>query len=121
MIDPKSVLHHPELIDPSAFLAPSAVVLGDVTIEAEASVWYSAVIRGDAAAIRVGRQTNVQDGCIVHADPGFPCTLGDRVTLGHGAIVHGATIEDDCLIGMRAVVMNGPKLAAAALSRSASS
>jgi carbonic anhydrase/acetyltransferase-like protein (isoleucine patch superfamily) len=82
-------------------------VLGDVTIGAEATVWFGAVIRGDTAPIKIGRRTNVQDGCILHADEGFPCTLGDRVTLGHGAIVHGATVEDDCLIGMRAVVMNG--------------
>ena len=105
-----NVRHRPELIDQSAYIAPGAVILGDVTIGAESSVWFGAVIRGDAAPIRIGRQTNVQDGCILHADPGFPCTLGDRVTLGHGAIAHGATIEDDCLIGMRAVVMNGAKI-----------
>jgi carbonic anhydrase/acetyltransferase-like protein (isoleucine patch superfamily) len=106
----ENTTHCPELIDPSAFIAPTAVVLGDVTILAEASVWFGAVIRGDAAPIRIGRQTNVQDGCILHADPGFPCTLGERVTLGHGAIVHGATVENDCLIGMRAVVMNGARI-----------
>jgi carbonic anhydrase/acetyltransferase-like protein (isoleucine patch superfamily) len=106
----ENVQRRPELIDPTAFIAATATVLGDVTIGAEASVWFSAVIRGDAAPIRIGPQTNVQDGCILHADPGFPCTLGDRVTLGHGAIVHGATVEDDCLIGMRAVVMNGAKI-----------
>jgi carbonic anhydrase/acetyltransferase-like protein (isoleucine patch superfamily) len=100
----------PELINPTAFVAPAAVVLGDVTIGAESSVWFGVVIRGDVSAIRIGRQTNVQDGCILHADPGFPCTLGDRVTLGHGAIVHGATVEDDCLIGMRAVIMNGARI-----------
>lgn len=99
-----------ELVDPTAFIAPTAVVLGDVTIGAEASVWFGAVVRGDTEAIRIGRQTNVQDGCILHADEGFPCTVGDRVTLGHGAIVHGATVEDDCLIGMRAVVMNGARI-----------
>jgi carbonic anhydrase/acetyltransferase-like protein (isoleucine patch superfamily) len=106
----ENIRHRPDLIDPSAFIAPTAVVLGDVTISAEASIWYGAVIRGDTAPICIGRQTNVQDGCILHADPGFPCTLGDRVTLGHGAIVHGAMVEDDCLIGMRAVVMNGAKI-----------
>ena len=105
-----NVRHRPELIDSTAFIAPSAAVLGDVAIGAESSVWFCAVIRGDTEAIRIGRQTNVQDGCILHADEGFPCTLGDRVTLGHGAIVHGATVEDDCLIGMRAVVMNGAKI-----------
>jgi carbonic anhydrase/acetyltransferase-like protein (isoleucine patch superfamily) len=102
--------HRPELVDSSAWIAPGAVVLGDVILAAEATVWFGAVIRGDTAPIRVGRQTNIQDGCVLHADEGFPCTLGDRVTLGHGAIVHGATVEDDCLIGMRAVVMNGASI-----------
>jgi carbonic anhydrase/acetyltransferase-like protein (isoleucine patch superfamily) len=94
----------------SVFIAPGAVVLGDVTIGEHSSVWFNAVIRGDTEAIAVGCQTNIQDGCVLHADAGFPCTLGDRVTLGHGAIVHGATIEDDVMIGMRAVVMNGAKI-----------
>jgi len=110
MVDPQNTRHRPELVDPSAWIAPGAVVLGDVTLGAEATVWYAAVIRGDSAPILIGRQTNVQDGCVLHADEGLPCTLGDRVTLGHGAIVHGATVEDDCLIGMRAVVMNGAKI-----------
>jgi len=105
-----NVQHRPELVDSTAFIAPGAVVLGDVTIGAESTVWFGAVIRGDCEAVRIGRQTNVQDGCILHADEGFPCMLGDRVTLGHGAIVHGATVEDDCLIGMRAVVMNGARI-----------
>jgi carbonic anhydrase/acetyltransferase-like protein (isoleucine patch superfamily) len=99
-----------EQIDPSVFIAPSAAIMGDVTIGAESSVWFQSVLRGDVEAIRVGRRTNIQDGCILHADEGFPCTLGDGVTLGHGAIVHGATIEDDVLIGMRAVVMNGARI-----------
>jgi carbonic anhydrase/acetyltransferase-like protein (isoleucine patch superfamily) len=115
MIDPKNVRQRPELIDPTAYVAPTADVLGDVTIGAESTVWFGAVVRGDTAPIRIGRQTNVQDGCILHADPGFPCALGDRVTLGHGAIVHGATVEDDCLIGMRAVVMNGAKIGAGSI------
>lgn len=106
---------HPEQVDPSAFLAPGCVVLGDVMIGAESTVWFQAVIRGDVAPIRIGRQTNVQDHCLLHADPGFPCTLGDRVTLGHGAIVHGATVGDDVLIGMRAVVMNGAIIGAGSI------
>jgi carbonic anhydrase/acetyltransferase-like protein (isoleucine patch superfamily) len=105
-----NVRHQSELIDPTAFIADNAVVVGDVTIERESSVWFGAVIRGDSEKIRIGRGTNVQDGCILHADPGWPCVLGNHVTLGHGAIVHGAVIEDDCLIGMRAVVMNGAKI-----------
>jgi carbonic anhydrase/acetyltransferase-like protein (isoleucine patch superfamily) len=110
MIDPKNTRLRRELMDATAYVAPDAVVLGDVTIGAGSSVWFGAVIRGDSDAIRIGRDTNIQDGCILHADEGFPCTLGDRVTLGHGAIVHGATVEDECLIGMRAVVMNGARI-----------
>jgi len=107
---PLDIRFRPELVDPTAFIAPGAVVLGNVTIAARASVWFATVIRGDSAAIVIGEETNVQDGCVLHADPGFPCVLGKRVTLGHGAIVHGATVEDDVLIGMRAVVMNGARV-----------
>jgi carbonic anhydrase/acetyltransferase-like protein (isoleucine patch superfamily) len=110
MVDAKNVVRRPELIAASAYVAPNATVLGDVTIGERSSIWFNAVIRGDTAAIRIGADTNVQDGCILHADADFPCTLGDRVTLGHAAIVHGATVEDDCLIGMRAVVMNGARI-----------
>jgi carbonic anhydrase/acetyltransferase-like protein (isoleucine patch superfamily) len=101
------ITFRPELIHSSVFIARGAFVLGDVTIGEESSVWFSAVIRGDCEAVRIGRRTNIQDGSILHADPGFPCTLGDEVTVGHGAIVHGATVADRVLIGMRAVVMNG--------------
>jgi carbonic anhydrase/acetyltransferase-like protein (isoleucine patch superfamily) len=99
-----------ELVDPTAQIAPGAIVLGDVTIGAESSIWFNAVVRGDTEAIRIGCRTNVQDLCMLHADPGFPCVLGDRVTVGHSAIIHGATVEDDCMIGMRAVVMNGARI-----------
>lgn len=102
--------YRPELIHPSVFIARGAVVLGDVTIGEESSVWFSAVIRGDCEAIRIGRRTNIQDGSILHADPGFLCTLGDEVTVGHGAIIHGATVADRVLIGMRAVLMNGAQI-----------
>lgn len=94
-------------IDPTAFIAPGAVVVGAVTVGAGASLWFGAVARGDVEAIFIGPGTNVQDGCILHADPGQPCRLGAQVTLGHGAIVHGATVEDEVLIGMRATVLNG--------------
>ena len=100
----------PELVAPSAFIALGATVVGDVTIGEESSIWFGAVIRGDCEAIRIGQRTNIQDLCVLHADPGYPCTLGDGVTVGHGAIVHGATVEDDVLIGMKAVVMNGAKI-----------
>jgi carbonic anhydrase/acetyltransferase-like protein (isoleucine patch superfamily) len=105
----------PQQIAPSVWIAPGAVVIGDVTIGEAASVWFNAVLRGDTEQIVIGRQTNVQDLCMLHADPGQPCHLGDRVTLGHGAIVHGAIVEDDCMIGMRAVVMNGARIGAGSI------
>lgn len=94
----------------AAFLAPGAVLIGAVTLGAGTSVWFGCVLRADGASIKVGRDVNIQDGSILHADPGFPTTLGDRVTLGHGAIVHGATVENDVLIGMRASVLNGARI-----------
>ena len=113
MFDP--FVFHPELVDPSVFIAPGARLVGDVTIGAQSSVWFNAVVRGDREAIRIGRQTNVQDLCMLHADPDAPCTLGDRVSVGHAAIVHGATVEDDVLIGMRAVVMNRARIGAGSI------
>jgi len=101
---------HPELIHATAFVAPGAVVVGNVTIGAEASVWFGVVVRGDSEAVVIGPQSNIQDGSLLHADPGQPCRLGARVSLGHGAIVHGAQIEDDVLIGMRATVLNGAQI-----------
>lgn len=93
-----------------AFIAPNATLIGDVTIEAEASVWFGAVLRGDDAPIRVGARSNVQDNAVLHADPGFPTTVGAGVTIGHGAIVHGATVGDGALIGMGATVLNGARV-----------
>lgn len=113
MFDP--FVFHPELVDPSVFIAPGARLVGDVTIGAQSSVWFNAVVRGDREAIRIGRQTNVQDLCMLHADPDAPCTLGDRVSVGHAAIVHGASVEDDVLIGMRAVVMNRARIGAGSI------
>lgn len=92
------------------FIAGNAVVLGDVTLAARASVWFGAVVRGDAERICVGRETNIQDLCVLHADPGFPCLIGAQVTVGHAAIVHGAEVEDEVMIGMRSVVMNGARI-----------
>lgn len=93
-------------IHPTAFIAPTAAVLGDVTLGAGASVWYAAVLRGDMAPIVIGANTNIQDGTIVHVDEGVPCTVGERVGVGHRAILHGCTVEDDCLIGMGSVLLN---------------
>jgi carbonic anhydrase/acetyltransferase-like protein (isoleucine patch superfamily) len=80
--------------------------MGDVTIGAESSVWYGAVLRGDMAPIVIGSQTNLQDGTIVHVDEGVPCRIGSRVGVGHRVILHGCTVEDDCLIGMGSVLLN---------------
>ncbi len=95
------------VIHPTAFIAPGADVLGDVRLGPEASVWYQCVLRGDIAAITVGARSNVQDLTMVHVDEGFPCTIGAGVGVGHRCILHGCTIEDDCLIGMGSVLLNG--------------
>jgi carbonic anhydrase/acetyltransferase-like protein (isoleucine patch superfamily) len=95
-----------------AFIAPTAVLIGDVTVEAGASVWFGAVIRGDVAPIRIGARSNVQDNCVLHADEGIPCEIGLDCTLGHGAIVHGAKIADHVLVGMRTTVLNGAEVGA---------
>jgi carbonic anhydrase/acetyltransferase-like protein (isoleucine patch superfamily) len=98
------------VIHPTAFIAPGADVLGDVRLGPEASVWYQCVLRGDIAAIAVGARTNVQDLTMVHVDEGFPCTVGAGVGVGHRCILHGCTIEDDCLIGMGSVLLNGVRV-----------
>ena len=98
-------------IHPSAWIAPTAAVMGDVTLGPEASVWYGAVVRGDLASITIGAQTNLQDGTIVHVDEGVPCRIGARVGVGHRVILHGCTVDDDCLIGMGAVLLNRVRIA----------
>ena len=102
--------HHPESIDESVFIAPGAAIIGDVRIDAHSSVWYNAVLRGDADTIGIGPRTNVQDGAIIHVDAGTPCSIGAGVTIGHRAVVHGALIEDDVLIGIGAIVLNGARI-----------
>ena len=102
-------------IHPTAFVHPSAVVLGDVTLGAHASVWPTAVLRGDSDRIVVGAETNVQDGSVLHADHGLPALVGARVAIGHRAIVHGAVVEDGCLIGMGSVVLNGARVGAGSI------
>ena len=94
-------------IDPTAFIAPGAALVGEVTIGRNASVWFNATLRGDMEPITIGAESNVQDACVVHVDHGRPTTIGDRVTLGHGAIVHASVLEDDVLIAMKAVVLSG--------------
>ncbi|HEY7481233.1 MAG TPA: gamma carbonic anhydrase family protein [Gemmatimonadales bacterium] len=93
-------------IDPTAFIAPNASIMGDVTIGAEASIWYGAVLRGDMAPIVIGSQTNLQDGTMVHVDEEVPCRIGSRVGVGHRVILHGCTVEDECLIGMGSILLN---------------
>ncbi|MEV6955284.1 gamma carbonic anhydrase family protein [Streptomyces sp. NPDC051183] len=105
---------HPD-VDPEAFTAPTSVVIGDVTLAAGASVWYSAVLRADCGPIVLGADSNVQDNCTIHVDPGFPVSIGARVSIGHNAVVHGCTVEDDCLIGMGATVLNGAVIGAGSL------
>ncbi len=99
-------------IAPDAYIAPNATLIGDVTVEAGASVWFGAVLRGDDEAIVVGAGSNVQDNAVVHADEGFPTVIGAGVTVGHGAIVHGARIGDGALIGMGATLLNGAAIGA---------
>jgi carbonic anhydrase/acetyltransferase-like protein (isoleucine patch superfamily) len=94
-------------IDPTAFVHADALVLGDVTLGARVSVWPTAVIRGDTGRIVIGDESNVQDGTVIHVDHGVPTTVGRRVAIGHRAIVHGSTVDDDCLIGMGAILLNG--------------
>ena len=93
-------------IHPTAFIHDGAFVIGDVTLGARVSVWPTAVIRGDTAPIVIGEDSNVQDGTIVHVDHAVPCTIGARVGIGHRAIIHGATVEHDSLIGMGAILLN---------------
>src|SRR5256885_5043795 len=96
-------------------VAPSAVLVGDVTVEDGASVWHGAVLRGDFDSIVVGRDSNVQDNVVMHVDRGMPATLGARVTVGHAAVVHGCTVGDDCLIGMNATINSGAVIGPGAL------
>ena len=97
-------------IDEQAVVADGAVVLGDVTIEKNASVWYNAVIRGDVNSISIGEGTNIQDLAVLHVDADAPLSIGQNVTIGHGAILHGCTIKDQALIGMGAIVLNGAEI-----------
>ena len=96
----------PQVAD-SAWVAPGAALLGDVVLRDGASVWYTAVLRGDKERIDLGVDSNLQDGVVVHTDSGFPSRLGTGVSVGHRAVIHGAIVEDNCLIGMGAILLNG--------------
>lgn len=110
-------------IAPSAYIAPTAVIIGDVEVLENASIWFNTVVRGDEEKIIIGAGTNIQDNCTLHSDVGIPLTIGAQVTVGHNAVVHGCTIEDHVLIGMHATVLNqaviatGSIVAAGALVR----
>jgi carbonic anhydrase/acetyltransferase-like protein (isoleucine patch superfamily) len=100
------------MIAPSAFIARGVIVLGEVRLCRDSSVWYNSVVRGDTERIEVGEGSNIQDLSMLHADPGFPCVVGSRVTVGHRVILHGCTVENDCMIGMGAILLNGVKVGA---------
>ena len=102
-----SIDGHAPSVAPDAFVVDNATVIGRVTLQARASVWFNAVLRGDGDRILVGEQSNVQDGAVLHVDPGFPLTLGERVSVGHQAMLHGCTVGAGSLIAIKAVVLNG--------------
>lgn len=98
-------------LHPSVFTVPSAEIIGDVAIEEDSSVWYNTVIRGDVNSIRIGKRTNIQDGCLLHVrHEKYPLIIGSNVTMGHGAIAHACTINDYCLIGMGAIILDNAKI-----------
>ncbi|MFG3257684.1 gamma carbonic anhydrase family protein [Streptomyces sp. NPDC048172] len=110
-----AVAGHEPRVDPGAFVAPTAVVVGEVSLAEDSGLWYGAVLRGDGGPIVLGARSNIQDNCTVHTDVGFPVTLGTGVSVGHNAVLHGCTVEDDVLIGMGATVLNGARIGAGSL------
>lgn len=103
------VIHH------SVFIAPGAMVIGNVKIAEQASIWYNAVVRGDVDSIFIGKKTNIQDCCVLHQDKGFPLRVGENVTVGHGAILHGCSIGDNCILGMGSIILSGAKIGAGSI------
>ncbi len=93
-------------IEKAAFVAENATLIGDIELEEDTTVWFGAVLRGDSSSIKVGKGSNIQDNCTLHCDEGSPLSVGQNVTVGHNVILHGCTVEDNCLIGMGAVIMN---------------
>ena len=112
---PSSVPWPDPQIDASAWVASSAVVIGDVVMAQGSSLWPTAVARGDLASIRIGPFSNIQDGAVLHGDPGQPVLIGREVTIGHRAVIHGATLSDGCLVGIGAIVLNGVTVGAGAI------
>ena len=104
---PENLLESDPIIDPSAFVARGAQVVGNVRLAAGCSVWYNAVLRGDISYVEVGANSNIQDGSILHVENGKPCIVQDNVTVGHGVILHACTVESGCLIGMGAIILSG--------------
>ncbi|MFR9749625.1 gamma carbonic anhydrase family protein [Nocardia sp. 004] len=111
----RSLNGHTPDIGPDTWIAPTATVIGQVRIAAHVGVFYSAVVRADLESIEIGMTTNIQDGCVLHADPGFPLIIGSGVSVGHNAVLHGCTIGDHVLIGMGATVLNGARIGAGSL------
>lgn len=106
---------HTPTVHGSAFVAHTAVLIGQVSLGEDSSAFYGVVMRGDTNSLTVGNGSNLQDNVVLHADPGFPTSVGNGVSVGHGAVVHGCTVEDDCLIGMGATIMNGAVIGAGSL------
>lgn len=106
---------HAPVVHETAWLAPNATVIGQVTLAADASIWYNAVLRADFEVIAVGEKSNIQDCCVVHTDPGFAVTIGSGVTVGHNATLHGCTIGDNVLVGMGSTILNGAVIGAGSL------
>lgn len=110
MTEQRSLRHDESLAHPQAWVAPGAILTAHVELGKHASIWFGAVLRGDVEPIVIGEESNIQDLCCLHADPGFPCVIGKRVTVGHRAIVHGAIIADEVLVGMGAIILNGANI-----------
>ncbi len=106
----KSFLEKSPETEDAAFVAENAVVIGNAVLKSGSSVWFGAVVRADSERIEIGMNSNIQDNCTVHCSKGFPTVIGDNVTVGHNAVVHGCSIDDNCLIGMNSTIMNGAKI-----------
>lgn len=109
-MSPKGNFWDPPDVSQAALIAPGATIIGNVALEEGCSIWYGAVLRGDVESIRVGAYSNVQDGAVLHGDPGQPTILEDHVTVGHRAVIHGAYVEAGSLIGIGAIILNGVRI-----------